>query len=236
MSPRLCVFEERCMGMKRFVAVAGIVALIAACSSHEGKSPSSSSDWGTGLNTVERKYSKPASDTWDAAMGGVKSFNLTVDRDRHDEFGGELVAHRADGHKVTITVSTIDKTNSKAVVRVEPGNSTLATMIHEKMADKLGMGTAKASFLGGNTENFPYDTELQTAVEAAERACKSLGFVVTGKEVKESWATVDARAGDSNPVRFKIERVNDRVFPIKVTFVAGHGKTDESKAMIAKMH
>jgi hypothetical protein len=221
--------------MKKHLALAGIVALLSACS-HEGTSPSSKRDWGTGLNTVERKYNKPATDTYDAAVAALKSYDLKVDSDRHDEFGGEAVGHRADGRKVTVKIDAVDKNNSRASVRVEPGDSRLATMIHEKMADKLGMGTAKAAFLGGNSEDFPYDADLKEAVDAAERTAGSLGWTVTGKEIKDNWAQVDARADDSNPVRIKIERVNDREHPLKVTFIAGHGKTDESKTMLSKMH
>ena len=221
--------------MKKHLALAGIVLLLAACS-HEGSSPSSKSDWGTGLNTIERKYNKPASDTYDAAMAAVKSFDLSVDRDRHDEMGGELLARRADREKITIHVTSVDKSNSLAVVRVDPGNSKLATMIHEKIADKLGMATAKAAFFGGNAQDFPYEGDLKAGVEAAERSVQALGWTVTGKEVKDNWAQIDARAKDSNPARFKIENVTDKSFTLKVTFVAGHGNTDVSKSMIVLMH
>src|SRR6185503_12732944 len=123
------LFKEGCM--KTYVALAGILALLAACS-HEGKSPSSKSDWGTGLNTVERKYNKTASDTFDAAVAAVKSFDLTIDQDKHAEF--------------------------------------------------------------------------DEGVRAAERSVTELGYTVIGKEVKEDWATIDARAEDSTPVRIKVER------------------------------
>src|SRR5258706_6255318 len=137
--------------MRRQLALAGILTLLAACA-HEGKSPSSKRDWGSGLNTVERKYARPAADTFDAAVAALKSYDLTIDRDRHDEMGGELEARRADGHKAIIQVSALDKKSSRASVRIEPGDSHLAQMIHEKMADKLGMGGAKPALLGGNTE------------------------------------------------------------------------------------
>jgi len=221
--------------MKKHLALAGILTLLAACS-HEGNSPSSKRDWGTGLNTVDRKYNKPAAETYDAAVAALKSFDLKVDNDRHDEFGGQAIGLRGDGSKITVKVDAVDKNNSRASVRVEPGDSKLATMIHEKMADKLGMGTAKAALLGGNTEDYPYDADLQDGVSAAERTAQSLGYTVTGKEIKDNWAQVDARAEDSNPVRIKVERVNDRERPLKVTFVAGHGKTEESKTLIGKMH
>ncbi len=221
--------------MRNLTALAGILALLAACSS-EGKSPSSHSDWGTGLNTVERKYNKPATDTYDAAVSAVRSFGLTIDRDRHDEMGGELSSHRADGKNVMVKVDALDKNNSRASVRVEPGDARMASMIHEKMADKLGLGTAKSSMFGGNSNDFPYDADLKDGVAAAERAIESLGYTLIAKEVKEDWAQLDARAEDSTPVRFKIERQNNREFPLKVTFTAGHGKIDESKPLLTKMH
>jgi len=221
--------------MKKHLALAGIVLLAAACS-HEGSSPSSKGDLGTGLNTIERKYNRPAAETYDAARSAVQAFNLSIDRDRHDEMGGELTARRADNHQVTLSVIAIDKDNSRATVRVEPGNSALATMIHEKISNKLGMATAKAAFFGGNSADYPYDADLQTGVAAAERAVKALGWTVIGKEVKDDWAQIDARAEDSNPARIKMERVNDVAFPLKVTFIGGHGKTDVSKSMIGLMH
>src|SRR6267143_1006013 len=104
--------------MKKHLALAGILALLAACS-HEGSSPSSKRDWGTGLNTVDRKYAKPAADTYDAAVAALKSFDLTVGRDRHDEFGGEVDGLRADGSKITVKVEAVGKGNSRASVRVE---------------------------------------------------------------------------------------------------------------------
>ena len=221
--------------MKTHLALAGILAMLAACS-HEGSSPSSKSDWGTGLNTVERKYSKPAADVHDAAVASLKSLDVNVTKDRHDEMGSEIVAKRGADSKIYVTVSALDAKSSRASVRVEPGDSKLASMVHEKMAERLGMGTAKGALLGGNSDTFPYDGELQDGVDAAQRAAKNLGYTVTGTEVKDDWATVDARAEDSNPVRFKIEKVKDAEFPLKVTFTAGHGKTDTSKTMIVQMH
>jgi hypothetical protein len=227
------LFKEN--AMKKHLALAGIVALLAACS-HEGSSPSSKRDWGTGLNTVERKYAKSASDVHDAAVGALKSLDLEVGKDLHDEMGGEIHARRGDYSKVTVHVAALDAKSSRATVRVDPGDAKLATMVHEKMAEKLGMGTAKGALLGGNSDTFPYEGDLPDAVTAAERAAKDLDYTVIGKEVKDDWAQIDARAQDSNPVRFKIERQKDAEFPLKVTFTAGHGKTDTSKTMIVQMH
>jgi len=221
--------------MKKHLALGGIVMLLAACS-HEGSSPSAKSDWGTGLNTIERKYNKPASDTYDAAMSSLKSLELTVDKDRHDEMGGEIVARRGDKSKVTVNVTAVDKNKSRASVRVDPGDSTLATLIHEKIADKLGMAAAKSAFFGGNTEDFPYDADLASGTDAADRTIRALGWNPTGKVVKTGEVRIDARAEDSTPVQIKLESVNDRAFPLKATFIAGHGNTEGGKTLIGRMH
>lgn len=217
--------------MKNHLILAGVVAMLAACS-HEGNSPSSKSDWGTGLNSVERKYNKTAAEVHDAAVSALKSFDLNVDKDRHDEMGSEVIARRGDDRKITVSISALDNKSSRAKVRVDPGDSKLATMVHEKMAEKLGMGTAKGGLLGGNTDDRTYDADLKTCLDASERTSKSLGWTVTGKELHDTWAQLDARDDNSNPVRFRMDRSDDRT---KVKFTAGAGKTDDSKSMLSKM-
>lgn len=220
--------------MLKHLAPAFAVTLMAACS-HEGNSPSSKSDWGTGLNTIARTYDKPASETYSAAVAAIKSLNMTIDKDLHDELGGELTARRAEGNEILVNVTVLDKSSSEAVVRVNPGNSTIATQIHEKIADKLGMGKAKGALLGGNTDEYPYNAELQAGVDAAERTFKALGWNVSAKEIKDTWAQIDARAVNSEPAKIRMERVSDRAFPLKVRFTAGNGNIDGSKQMIDRM-
>jgi hypothetical protein len=221
--------------MKRHLSFVGLLTLVGACA-HEGNSPSSKSDGGTGLNTVERKYGRTASDIHQAALASFKSFDLTVDQDRHDAMGSEVVGHRADGHRVTVKVDAIDNDSSSASVRVEPGDSNMAQMIHEKIADKLGMGTATEAFFSANSETALYDADLETCLNTAERTAKALDWTVTRKDLRDGSAHLDARAPDSTPARFKIARIDDRSGKSGVTFIAGNGKTDLSKTMIARMH
>ena len=219
--------------MKTHLALAGMVALLAACS-HEGSSPSSKSDWGTGLNTVERKYNKTATEVHDAAVAALKDFDLTVNKDRHDEMGAEVVARRGEDSKVIVTIAAMDTKSTRASVRVDPGDSRLATMVHEKMAEKLGMGTAKGALLGGNTDERTYDADLKTCLDAAERTAKALDYTVGNKEQHDKWAQLDARTADSTPVKFRMDRADDGL-RTKVKFTAGSGKTDDSKTILGRM-
>jgi hypothetical protein len=217
--------------MKNHLALAGLLALLAACSS-EGGSPSSKSDWGTGLNTVDRKYPKTAAQVHDAAVTALGKLDIKVDKDRHDAMGSEIVAERADKSKVMINVRALDEKSSQAYVRVDPGDAQMAKIVHEKIAEELGMGAAKGALLGGNTEDRTYDSSLKACADAAERSAKSLGYTVTGKESHDTWAQVDARTADSTPVRFRMDRADDRT---RVTFTAGTGKTEDSKTMLTRM-
>jgi hypothetical protein len=226
------MFKEN--AMKHHLAVAGLLALLAACS-HEGSSPSSKSDLGTGLNTVERKYAKTAAQVHDAAVAALKKLDVKLTKDRHDEMGSEIVAERADKSKLMVNVRALDEKSSQAAVRVDPGDSRMATLVHEKIAEELGLGTAKGAMLGGNTEERTYDTGLQACADAAERTAKSLGWTAAGKEVHDKWAQVDARTNDSTPVRFRMDRADDSVERTKVKFTAGTGKTDDSKTLLSRM-
>ncbi len=110
-----------------------------SCGQSEKGSATRSRDLGTGMNTVERKYDKPAREAWDAALASVKSYDMRIESDLHDELGGDIVARRADDHKVLVHVTSLDRNRSEVSVRVEPGNKDLAEMIHDRISQKLGV-------------------------------------------------------------------------------------------------
>ena len=54
-----------------------------------------SNDLGSGANTVDREFAKSAHDVWKASVRTAESLDLRVSSNRHDRFGGEMVACRA---------------------------------------------------------------------------------------------------------------------------------------------
>jgi hypothetical protein len=223
--------------MKTSVASLAVALLLAACSSGgPDGTPGTSSDKATSAPPVERQYGKPADKVFDAALAAIKSFDLKVDVDRHDDLGGEIIARRADGRRVTANVASVDKDTSKVAVRADKTTPDVAAQIHERIAEKLGLGEAKAAFFGGNTLEGTYDTTFDRGLAAAERACKALGFVVTNRETHDAWAQLDARTANSTPVRFRMEpRDNHGAASTFVKFIAGKGKTDDSKSLASRM-
>lgn len=207
----------------------------AACGgSDKSGGATSQRDFGTGLNTVERKYAKPAPMVFDAAVAAVKHFDLEIEQNRGDSLGGDVVARRAGGDRVTIKVRSIDANHSNAAVRVEPGNRNMAEMIHERIASELGLGTAKTGWLGGgNALSATYAAALPACAAAAESACRKLDLRVTGRDVQEKSGHVEARSDASIPVRVNLARKGDA--RTDVEFVAGSSKSPEGQALVERL-
>jgi hypothetical protein len=124
------------------LALAAMVGLgLLGCDPSESKSAKDlvpkTTDLGTGLNAIERSYARPAPELVDIVAASLKSFDLTTESDQHDNLGGEIVARRADGHKVTAKITSVDKDHSQISIRVAPGNRDLAEMIHSRISEKL---------------------------------------------------------------------------------------------------
>lgn len=191
------------------------------------------SDLGTGANTVERDYARPASDAWKATVRSAESSGLQVRSDAHDKFGGELVACRANGDEVRIEVRSLTDQTSRVAVRVEPGDRALATMIHEKIADKMGLGAARAGFFGGSSTEGTYLTDLDHCLGPARRTFAALDVAVTGEDLHATEWRLDGRMKDSTPVRIAAQKAGD--LKTKVTFVAGTEKNEDLKAFARRM-
>jgi hypothetical protein len=192
-----------------------------------------SNDLGSGANTVDRDFAKPAADVWKASVKSAEAMDLKVVGDAHDQFGGELVACRANGEPVRIWVKSVDDKHSQVSVRVEPGNHAMAVMLQEKIAAKLGLGEAKTALLGGNSVEGTYATDLVLATGAAKRTLRNLGVTITDEESHAPWARIDGRMKDSTPVRIRIDRIEDE--KMKVTFIAGNERGDDHKAFAQRM-
>jgi hypothetical protein len=191
-------------------------------------------DLGTGTNTVDREYSKAASDVCKAALQSAESAKLTVRSNRHDQMGGEVVASRGDGKEVRILVKSLDEKNTRVTVRVEPGDRDLANMLHERIAGNLGMGEAKTGWwFGGNSLDATYPTDLPSCMTSARRALGSLTQVSKDEEVHATWCHIDGRLKDSTPARIKMEKVEDK--KTRVWFIVGSSKSDDNKAFAQKL-
>jgi hypothetical protein len=190
-------------------------------------------DLGSGTNTIVREYAKPAPDAWSAAHKSAEAAGLTVTSDKHDQFGGELVARRANGCEVRIEVKSIDDRTSRVSVRVEPGDRDLAKLIHERIAGKAGLGTATPSRFGGNWLKASYRADLPSCVTSAHHTFSALRVTPTSEETHATSTLLDGRLKDSIPVRIRIEKLDPQ--NSQVTFIAGDDGSDDNKALAQRM-
>src|SRR3954466_10461431 len=157
--------------MNKLMAAATLAALsLASCSGN---------DMGTGANTIDREYAKPASDIWSASLRSAEEAGLTLRSERHDKMGGEIVACRANGDEVLIDVVGLTEKSSRVSVRVGPGDRNLAGMLQERIAEKAGLGAAKTGPFGGNSIQATYGADVPSAVASARRALSALGVNAT---------------------------------------------------------
>lgn len=192
------------------------------------------SDLGTGANTVDRDYSKPASDVSKAALQSSESADFKVRSDRRDQMGGELVVSRGDGKEVRILVKSLNKTSCRVSVRVEPGDRDLANQMHERIAGDLGMGVATTGWwFGGNSLDATYPTDLAWCMTSARRTMDALVQNAKQEEVHATWGRIDGRLKDSTPVRIKVEKLEDR--KSRVWFIVGNAKSDDHHAFARKL-
>lgn len=212
--------------MKRMIleGIPAVLLLLAACKSN---------DLGSGANTVDREFSKPAPEVWKASVKSVQAMELKVSHDAHDQLGGELVAQRGGGQEVHLWVRSLDEKRSHVSVRVEPGDRALAILVQERIADSLGLGRARAGFLGGNSEEGVYLQDLGVAMLTARRTLRSLDVTLVEHEAHADWSQIDGRLKDSTPIRISMDRREDQ--KIKVTFIAGNEKSDDNRAFAHRM-
>jgi len=106
-----------------------IALVMAACSS---------SDLGTGMNTVDREYKATVKEAHDASLAVLKAENLQVASDKTDSLASSIVARRGTSDdKVIVDVKGLENGMSRVSVRVEPGDKEQAKMIQEKISQKL---------------------------------------------------------------------------------------------------
>lgn len=98
----------------------------------------SSSDLGTGMNTVDREYKNTVKEAHDAALATLRHENLQIETDRADALGANIVAKRgASDDKVMVDVKGMDKGTTRVSVRVQPGDKNQANLIQDKIGEKL---------------------------------------------------------------------------------------------------
>ena len=113
------------------LAFAGLLAIaLAACSS---------TDYGTGVNTVDREYSATVKQAHDASVSTLKQQDLEIETDKSDTLGSNIVAKRKSNpdNKVLIEVKALETEKTRVSVRVQPGDKNQAKMIQDQIEKKL---------------------------------------------------------------------------------------------------
>ena len=98
----------------------------------------SSSDLGTGINTVDREYASSVKEAHDAALMILINQGLEIQKNKIDAFGASIVARRGTtGDKVLVDVKGLENARTQVSVRVQPGDKVKATLLQDQIGQKL---------------------------------------------------------------------------------------------------
>jgi len=231
---------------KSTTLLSGLLLLLGACKT---------SDPGAEANSVNRRYSRPASEVFPALISALNSLDLRIEEARHDALGGELTAVRATREPVHVLVKSVDETTTQVTISVGAGDRNLADILHAQLAKNLGTGAAKSSFYGGNRWEQIYESSLARCVVTAERACEAMGFTVSNRDIHELSADLMARRGPSSTILLHFESVpapvtgaqappapanangvpSDRRGQVKASFIVGTQRTDDHEEILQRL-
>lgn len=192
--------------------------LLAACGSSSPPPEADAVDAGLGSEADEHRYSLGAAEVWAAAETAMGCADLQIERRRRDERGGEIVARRADGHRVKVTVLALEEKDTSVAVVVDPENRELTWMIQGTIGQKLNLAQARANLFGEHSVDGSYEIELDRCVAAVERTCRALNLEVRHKQIQGSRVRIEARDADDRPLRFTM-RLSD-------------GRSDETEVLL----
>jgi hypothetical protein len=83
-------------------------------------------------------YRAPYIKTWDATLAALKEMKLPIEKADHDQISGKIVARRADGKAVTVSLEYKSSTDTKVSIRVgELGDQRASEVIERKIRDIL---------------------------------------------------------------------------------------------------
>src|SRR5579862_4601413 len=214
------------------VAACVFLTLFAACAASPRKH-SRSSDPGETLRVVDRDYGRPAAEVCQAAQAVLEALEFRIDDDRQGQRGGTLIARRGTGDRITVEVTAIDEYRSRVVVRVDPGTGTFASAIHGKLAERLGLATARTAYFGGNSAEGKYRCNLSRGATAAEQVIHTLQLELLSIDVREDAAMVDARDGEFIPIRIKLTRIDNETS--KAVFTVGTKATSAARTTARRL-
>jgi hypothetical protein len=106
-------------------------------------------------------------------------------------------------------------------------------MIHERMADKMGLGVARSGLFGGSSVEGTYPADLDRCIGPARRTFSALDVSLTAEDVHADGWRLDGRVKDSTPVRIAAHKAGD--LKTRVIFTAGNEKNEDLKVFARKM-
>jgi hypothetical protein len=183
----------------------------------------------------------------DSAVAVVSDLDLKVEKREGDALGGHLTAKRSDGSDVIVFIKSLEMNRSRVTVKVGQGDLALANLVQTQIAERMKKGASRApsttppaaqeqpktpetpaKIEGTKVEN-RYNVDMNTAVNAARSALRTIGIPISNERKEENLTLIDAQKGDS-PIQIAVRKIEDKVS--NVTFTVGGTKKEDSQKLL----
>jgi hypothetical protein len=178
-----------------------------ACGSSEPEPEATSLEEGPVVDPLVRRFDAPFSGVWAAAEEALVEEGVAIDRRRRGTTRGVLVGYGGLSLRVKVRIRPEPGGRVEVGVDILPRDPTLATMIQDRIGDKLSLRRAKADLFGQTSLERAYRDDLEHCMSAAERACRSLNLDIVHKQILHSRGRLEARDDSGRTARFTLQTV-----------------------------
>ena len=181
-----------------------LLLLTGACGSSPQEPEAAAFEEGPFVDPLLRRYDAPLAGVWAAAEEALVEEGVVIDRRRRGTARGVLAGHGGLGLRVKIRLRSVEEGTIEAGVDILPRDPTLATMIQDRIGDKLSLRRAKADLFGQTTLERTYGEDLERCMAVAEGACRTLHLDIVHKHLEDSRGRLEARDESGRSARFTL--------------------------------
>jgi hypothetical protein len=185
------------------------------------------------VTRVEREYPQPLEEVREALIGAVPELKFEVQeprdkrrplvlragRDLGDEIRCELVREESQGTWVSVIVGARDRA--------------LAATLHERLLERLALGTRPGGFQSEASRTGTYAPNVAECMDGARAALAKLRMTTTQEEIQATGAFPQGACGDTVQVTLRIVRTEGN--QTQVTFAVRGEDTPEHRALAEKL-
>lgn len=187
------------------------------------------------LATCDRQYDRPLGEIKSAILTALQWSGFGLSSERCDELGGEWVARRPDGPRITVIATSVELSRTSITIRIDPGNGDLARFLGERLTEELGKIPIAQPGSERSRVAKTFAIDVRGGLQAGERTCQILDLIVVQESRTGEDAQLDALTEAGSTVQMLFTSLRPPSGAVRVTFTGGAGEDDDNPSLASQM-